>query len=172
MATNALIDIEDIVSRYLFKYKLSTDDAFIYTEHACDAYRNFRLYDSAQVVTSKVTINANKWIDMPTDMQTFVDLCTPINGEWWSFSERSTIVNTTTFTGGLEGRDSTVGEGADLLEPRTTEYAASGGVNDYNYILIGLHVGYMLMVWILQQLYYFIPHRALKLLVLRRFLIC
>jgi hypothetical protein len=135
MATNALIDIETVVSRYLFKYKLPTDDAFIYTEHACDAYRNFRLYDSDQVVTAKVTINANKWIDMPSDMQTFVDLCTPIGGEWWSFTEKRYIVNTTTFTGLVEGRDEDVGEGADIVLPRTTGYAATGGVNDYNYTL-------------------------------------
>ena len=135
MATPALLNIEQVVSRFLFKYKRSTDDAFIYTEHACNCYRDFRLYDSDQVETAKVSVNANKWIDMPSDMLTFVDLCIPINGAWWSFTEQRQIVNTTTFTGLVEGRDSDEGEGVDLDVPRTTGYAAAGGINDYNYTL-------------------------------------
>ena len=135
MATSALISIEQVVSRFLLKYKRPLDDAFIYTEHICNCFRDFRLYDSNQVVTAKVTVNVNKWIDMPNDMMTFVDLCIPIDGAWWSFTEKTEIVNTTTFTGLVEGRDSTVGEGVDLTTPRTTGYAAHGGINDYNYTL-------------------------------------
>jgi hypothetical protein len=135
MATNALISIENVVSRFLFKYKKPTEDAFIFTEHACNCYRDFRLYDSDQVVTAKIAVSANKIIEMPSDMQTFVDLCIPINGAWWSFSERREIVNTTTYTGLVEGRDEAEGEGADLATPRTTGYAARGGINDYNYML-------------------------------------
>jgi hypothetical protein len=130
--TPSMLNIETVVSRFLFKYKRPTEDAFIYTEHACNMYRDFRLYDSNQVVTLKVTFTTNRWLEIPTDMQTFVDLCVAINGAWWSFTERKEIVNTTTFTGLVEGRDSAVGEGADLDEGRTTGYAASGGVNDYN----------------------------------------
>jgi len=133
--TAALIPLEQVVSRYLFKYKLDTDDAFTYTEHACDAYRNFRLFDSNQVVTAKVTVTANKLIEMPSDLQTFVDLCIPIGGAWWSFTERREIVNTTTFTGLVESRDADSGEGVELSTPRTTGYAARGGINDYNYTL-------------------------------------
>jgi len=133
--TAALIPLEEVVSRFLLKYRKSTDDAFIYSEHAANCYRDFRLYDSDQQVTAKVTITANKLIEMPSDMVKFVDLCTPIGGAWWSFSERKEIVNTTTFTGLVEGRDADVGEGVDLITPRTTGYAARGGINDYNYTL-------------------------------------
>jgi len=135
MATNALINIEEIVSRYLFKYKLSLDDAFIYTEHACDCYRTFRLYDSPEFATAKIAVSANKIIEMPADMQTFVDVCVPIDGQWWSFTEQRYIVNTTTFTGLVEGLDATVGEGVGVREARSTGYAASGGINDYSYKL-------------------------------------
>jgi len=133
--TASLINIETAVSRFLFKYKLPTEDALIFTEHACNCYRDFRLYDSNQVVTAKVTVNANRWIVMPDDMVTFVDLCTPVNGAWWSFTERKEIVNTTTFTGLVEGRDADVGEGVDLTTPTTSGYGAKGGINDYNYTL-------------------------------------
>jgi hypothetical protein len=135
MATPALIPIEEVITRYLLKYRKSTDDAFIYIEHAANCYREFRMFDSDQQVTSKVTITANKLIEMPADMVGFVDLFTPIGGELWSFTEKKYIVNTTTFTGLVEGRDSTVGEGVDITLPRTTGYAAVGGVNDYNYTI-------------------------------------
>jgi len=134
MATNALVNIETIVSDYIHGYKKSTEDYFTYLLHACYCYRDFRLYDSDQVVTTKITFTVNKWIDMPSDMQTFVDICVPIGGAWWSFTEKRQIINTTTFTGMVEGRDATFGEGVDMEEPRTLGYGASG-VNDYNYML-------------------------------------
>lgn len=135
MATAAIIPIETVVNDYMLGYKKSNEDYFTYLHHACRCYQDFREYDSDEVVTTKVTFTTNKWLDMPSDMLTFVDLCVPIAGEWWSFSERRTIVNTTTFTGLIEGQDSAVGEGVDLTVPMLTGYGASGGVNDYNYTI-------------------------------------
>jgi len=135
MATNALVPIETIVNDFLLGYKKTTEDYYTYLLHACHCVRDFRLYDSSQFVTAKVAVTANKIIEMPNDMLTFVDLCIPIDGEWWSMTEKQYIVNTTTFTGLVEGRDSTVGEGVDITTPRTTGYAARGGINDYNYML-------------------------------------
>jgi len=133
--TAAMINVETVVSRFLLKYKLSTDDAFIYTEHCCNAIRDFNLYDSDLPITEKVTVNANKWIDMPSDMIGFIDLVLPIGGAWWSFTEKREIVNTTTFTGLTEGRDSTFGEGVDMTQPRSLDYGAKGAVNDYYYTI-------------------------------------
>lgn len=78
--TNALINVETVVSRFLFKYKLSTDDALIYTEHVCNAIRDFNLYDGDLATTAKVTVNANKWIEMPSDLIGFIDLVIPYGG--------------------------------------------------------------------------------------------
>jgi len=133
--TDALISVDDVVSRFLLKYKKTTDDAFIYLEHACNCIRDFCLYDSNQLVTAKVSINANKWIEMPSDMVGFVDLCVPTGGEWWSFTEKRTIVNTTTFTGLVEGLDEDFGEGVGVTSPQTTGYGAKGGINAYNYTI-------------------------------------
>jgi hypothetical protein len=136
MKTPALIPIEQVVSRFLFKYRLDTNDAMIFTEHVCNAYRDFCLYDSDQVVTAKVSVTSNKLIEMPTDMVGFVDLLISTGeGEYWSFTERRNIVNTTTFTGLVEGLDATVGEGVGVNPQRTTGYAAKGAINDYNYTI-------------------------------------
>lgn len=135
MATAALINIETVITRYLLKFKLSLDDAFILTEHACDCVSQFNLYDSDFATTAKVSVDANKIIEMPSDLVAFVDLVLPYNGKWWSFTEKREIVNTTTFTGLTEGRDSDVGEGVDIDTGRKTGYAAKGAINDYNYTL-------------------------------------
>ena len=135
MATAALLNIETVVTRYLLKYKLSLDDAFILTEHACDCVSQFNMYDSDFATTAKVTVDANKIIEIPDDMVAFVDLVVPYNGKWWSFTEKREIVNTTTFTGLTEGRDSTVGEGVDIDTGRKTGYAAKGAINDFNHTL-------------------------------------
>ncbi len=134
-STPALVSIEDIVTEFLLGYKKTTEDYFTYLHHACACVRDFRLYHSNEVVYYKATVTSNKWIDMPTDMIGFVDLVTPIVGEWWSFTEKRTIVDTTTFTGLVEGRDEDFGEGVDIASLRTTGYAAAGGINDYNYTI-------------------------------------
>lgn len=134
--TNALVNIETIVDEYIHGYKKSSEDYFTYLLHACYCYRDFRLYDSDQVVTAKVSVSANKIIEMPVDMLQFVDLCISTgDGEFWSFTENRSIVNTTTFTGLTEGLDSDVGEGVGVATPRSTGYAVRGAVNDYNYML-------------------------------------
>jgi hypothetical protein len=134
MATPALISVSEVVDRYLLKYKKSLDDAFIYTEHACDCIQYFNLYDGNTPITTKVTVQPNKYIVMPTDMVGFIDLLVlQTTGRWWSCTEQTDIITTTTFTGGVEGLDATIGEGANISQPKSYDYGAVGGVNDYNF---------------------------------------
>ena len=135
MPTSALISINDVVSRFLLKYKLSTEDAFIYTEHCANAIRDFHLYDSENVVSEKVTISALGIIELPASMIGFNGLFKPSNGEWWPFTRKDSIVNTTTTTLGVEARDSDFGEGAAVQDPKTSTYGGVGGVNDYYYTI-------------------------------------
>lgn len=133
--TNALINIEDVVTRFLHLYKKPTEDYTIYLAHACNCVRDFRLYDSNQVVTEKVSISALGIIEMPDSMVGFNDLLYPVNGEYVSFTEMATLVNTTTFTGLVEGQDSHYGEGVAILHPEDTGYGGRGAINDYNYVI-------------------------------------
>jgi hypothetical protein len=135
MATPALINVETAVTRYLLKNKRSTEDAVIYVEHACNAVRDFHLYDLPNVVSEKIAVSALGIIEMPSDMIGFNGLFTPLGGELWHFTRRDGIVNTTTFTGGVEGQDSTFGEGSALTDPKTDTYGGIGGVNDYYYTI-------------------------------------
>jgi hypothetical protein len=132
-STSALLTINDVIDRFLLKYKKTTEDAVIYTEHACNCVRDFSLYHGNEITTAKVSIDANYIIEMPSDMIGFVDLCWYFAGKWWSFTEQRDIVNTTTFTGLVEGRDSAFQEGQPISHATTYGYGARGGVNAYNY---------------------------------------
>ncbi len=133
--STALRTIEEVTTTFLLSYKKSTDDYVIYLQHACDAVRDFNLYNGNQVTVLKMTVTTDKWLNMPTDMIGFNDLCVPYSGEWWSLTEHKPIVNTTTFTGATEGRDSDAGEGVDIRHPLSYGYGAKGGVNAYNYTI-------------------------------------
>jgi hypothetical protein len=134
--SNALIKVEEIVTRFLFKYKKPLEDATLYVEHVCNAVRDFSLYDGTMVTSTKLTFDVTKrWLDMPDDMQVFVDLVTPLNGSYWSFTKQDRIVTTTTTTGGVEGRDDAQGEGHTIDQPRVTTYGAKGGWNKFRYTI-------------------------------------
>ena len=134
--TNALISIEQIVTTFLFAYKHGTEDYSLYIQHAARCIEDFNLYDGNYLVTAKVTVDTTlKCIEMPDDMLTFVDLVTPIKGAWWSFSEKNQIVNTTTFSGLVESRDSTQQEGVAIDQPRVTGYGAKGAWNKFRYTI-------------------------------------
>lgn len=134
-STNALRPLEDVVREYLLMYRKTTEDYILYLSHACACVRDFRLYHSNEVITAKVSVTANKLIEMPDDMIGFNDLLIPIEGRWWSFTQQKDIVNTTTFTGLVEGRDEDEGEGVDIKHSVSDSYGARGAVNDYNYTI-------------------------------------
>ena len=134
--TNALLPLEQVITTYLFSYKKPTEDYSLYMQHAAQCLQNFNLYDGNIPVKVKVTINTTlKCIEMPDDMQTFIDLLTPIKGSWWSFTQKDQIVNTTTVTGGVESRDADQGEGVKILHDRVVGYGAVGAWNKFNMTL-------------------------------------
>ena len=131
--TNALVALEDVVTRYLLKYKKSTEDYTIYAEHAANCIRDFQVYDGVKYRSEKVTVSALGIIEMPTDLITLGGISVARNGEWWSFTERPKMVNTTTTTDDVEGHDSDFGEGETLKDNKTYTYGAKGAVNAYYY---------------------------------------
>jgi hypothetical protein len=131
--TPALITINDAISRYILKFKKTTEDAVIYTEHACECLKSWNLYHGNEVNVEKVSIDANYIIEMPSDMIGFSDLCWYFAGRYWSFSEQKDIVTTTTYTGLVEGRDEDFQEGQPISHATSYGYGARGGVNAYNY---------------------------------------
>jgi hypothetical protein len=135
MATNALVPIEQMVTQFMLRFKKSNEDYVVYLEHACALLRQYRTYDSREVVTDKISVDSLGIIEMPGDMISFKDLCVAKDGEWWSFTLRPDIVNTTTFTGLIEGQDSVFGEGVGVRDNLTSTLGARGAVNEYYYTI-------------------------------------
>lgn len=133
MATPALISINEAVSRYMLKYKIPQEDAFIYTEHACDALRELHLYDLPNLVTDKVSVSALGIIEFPSDMVGFNGLYKFVDGYKWYFTYNDALITTTTMTGGVETQDDDYGEGEAVKDPKSDTYGAVGAVNDYYY---------------------------------------
>jgi hypothetical protein len=131
--TTAFLTLNDIVTRFLLKYKRSLDDAVIYTEHACECVKAWHLYHNNEVNIEKVEVDSNYLISMPSDMIGFVDVCYYFNGRYWSFTEQKDIVST--MTGGMlsDERDPDIQEGEPISHPVTSGYGGRGGVNAYNY---------------------------------------
>jgi len=130
--TGALVKLSDVVDGFIMRYKLPMEDALLYYEHACRCYTEISNRHSNASTTVKITVDAMGIITMPTDMTGFINLYMPINGEFWSFTDKPRMVNTTTGTGINETRNSTTaGEGVALLDNKWFDYGGVGGVNDY-----------------------------------------
>ena len=125
--TDALVRLSDTVDRFMLKYKLPSEDGVLYFEHAADCLRNILTKHSNISITSKTSVGSNGIIEMPDDMIGFVNLYVQIGGEFWSFTDKPRMVNTTT---GTEGVDE-VQDGDGVTDPITVGYGAIGGVNDY-----------------------------------------
>jgi hypothetical protein len=133
--TNALVTVEQAVTDYLLAFKKTTEDYIIYVRHACTLLTDFMIHTSQEARSEKIAVSALGIIEMPDDLIKLHDVCIPRNGEWWTMTERSGKVNTTTFTGFVEGQDSTFGEGVDVKDGITTTFGARGAVNDYYYMV-------------------------------------
>lgn len=132
MANNsAIIEINKLVDTYLLKKRLPQDDFFMYLQHACDCFRKINIRHSNDVITAKVSVSALGIIEWPSDMINYGALFVPIEGEWWSFTKKGRKVMTTTMTNGVEGQDSNMGEGVDVLDDTYTGIGGRGGVNAY-----------------------------------------
>lgn len=136
MATDALISINEVVTRFFIKYPdISTRYALALTEHCINCFRDYSIYDSPNVVTEKIDISALGIIEMPDDMIGFNGLFINVQNELWAFTAKDTIVNTTTYTGLVEGQDDHFGEGGAITDPKTDDYGGVGAVNDYYYTI-------------------------------------
>jgi len=123
--TAGVIGIRQVVDNFIFKYKLPSDDASLYFEHACNCYRNLRVKHGSGVTTEEVTVDANGIITMPSSLISFIRLGVYRNDELWSFTERPLM-------------DRTVDSPAnppEILDNLKASYGAKGAVNKYYYAI-------------------------------------
>jgi hypothetical protein len=129
--TVAITEIGLLIDKYILLRQLPQDNYFTYLQMACNCYREISLRHSNSVVTTKISVSALGIIEMPTDMVGFCNLFVPIDGEWWSFTNKPRKVTTTTTTSGVEGQNSLMGEGVDVNDDRYIGLGGKVGVNQY-----------------------------------------
>ena len=129
--STAYVEISKLVDEYLLMRELQQDSYFAYLQMACNCYRDISLRHSNTIVTTKIAVSSLGIVEMPTDMVGFGGLYVPIGGELWSFTKKGRKVMTTTFTGTVEGQDSTMGEGTNVADDNYLGLGGKGGVNAY-----------------------------------------
>ena len=65
--TAGITKIEDIVDRFVFRFKVQPDDHLLYMDHACAFYKTLRTHHAGGFKESKVAVDSLGFIDMPSD---------------------------------------------------------------------------------------------------------
>ena len=85
--TLALIPLNKIVDRFIFKYKLPENDYANYYEHAADCVRELNIHAISSYQETLVTVSSLGVLSMPTDMLGFVGVGLVYKGEIWYFTQ-------------------------------------------------------------------------------------
>lgn len=126
--------IRDIVKKALWQAKRPKTDKMRFLEFAIDGIRELRLYHVREgIKITKNTLSDINTIDFPSDMEDYICLGIPINGELWTLTRRDTIIRTTTTVDSVETLDSDDGEGVAIDDSQPMSMAARGGVNLHGY---------------------------------------
>lgn len=129
--------LHEVVKKALWQAKKPRCYYLSFFELAIDGYRKLRLsYVWEGKAWRKVTINSLDYISFPEEMEEFIGLYLPVDGELYPLTRKDSIVPTITTTGTVESLDTTYEEGEDVLSPVGEGYYARGGVNLDGYYVI------------------------------------
>jgi len=106
-----------------------------YTQWCIRGYGQLRQFALPVGKTVRLTIDSQtSTVTLPDDYVDFGDIGTNVKGEFWSFTEKPELIDTTTQDCGLDTLDEDKGEGETLSDVDTyKEYGLSGGRNQYYY---------------------------------------
>ena len=79
---------------------------------------------------AKLTVSDIKTIDIPDDYLSFVAVVVPIQGEYWSLTEKESLV----FSQDGASLDEDDEEGEDVNDSYSITYGATGGINKQGYV--------------------------------------
>jgi len=79
---------------------------------------------------AKLTVTDIKTIDIPDDYLSFVAVVVPIQGEYWTLTEKETLV----YSQSGASLDADDEEGEDINDSYSVHYGAVGGINKQGYI--------------------------------------
>lgn len=128
---SGLKTLKQVVEELIFTGEKSMTDYARYLQLAIRGFKDSRLFHlKGFTKVLKCTVSDIKTIALPDDYLSFVSVVVPINGQYWSLTEKESLVFSQT-GGALDSDD---GEGVDIEDGYMVSYGDVGGVNNMGYI--------------------------------------
>ena len=129
---SGLKTLKQVVDETLFLAKKPNDEYFRYLQLAIRGFRDAKLFHLKGFhKVAKLTISAIKTITIPDDYISFIAVVVPINGEYWTLTEKGSMVFSQ--VGALDSDD---GEGVDVDDSYNATYGQVGGINSQGYVTL------------------------------------
>jgi len=128
---SGLKTLKQVTDELIFLSGSPESDYFRLMQQAIRGFKDAKLFHLKGFTTVlKLTVSDIKTIDLPDDYLSFVSVVVPIQGEYWSLTEKETLV----FSQSGASLDADDEEGEDINDSYSIHYGAAGGVNKQGYI--------------------------------------
>lgn len=128
---SGLKTLKQVVEELIFTGEKSMTDYTRYLQMAIRGFKDARLFHlKGFTKVLKTAVSAINTIPLPADYLSFISVVVPINGEYWSLTERESLV----FSQTAAPLDTDDGEGVDVDDGYMVSYGDVGGINNQGYI--------------------------------------
>ena len=128
---SGLKTLKQVVEELIFTGDKSMTDYTRYLQLAIRGFKDAKLFHLKGFATvKKLAVSAIDTIALPDDYLSFVSVVVPLNGQYWSLTEKESLV----FSQDAAPLDADDGEGVDIEDGYMGTYGDVGGVNNMGYI--------------------------------------
>ena len=123
--------LKQVVEEALFLTENSEGNYFRYLQHVIRGFKDARLFHlKGFTKVTKLTVSDINTIALPSDYLSFIAVVVPLQGEYWSLTEKETLV----FSQSGASLDADDEEGEDVNDSYSMHYGATGAKNRQGYI--------------------------------------
>ncbi len=128
---SGLKTLKQVVEELIFTGDKSESDYFRYLQMAIRGFKDARLFHlKGFTKVLKIAVSAINTIALPDDYLSFISVVVPINGEYWTLTEKESLV----FSQDVAPLDTDDGEGVEVSDSYMGSYGDVGGINNQGYI--------------------------------------
>ena len=128
---SGLKTLKQVVEELIFTGDKSMTDYARYLQLAIRGFKDSRLFHlKGFTKVLKCAVSDIKTITLPDDYLSFISVVVPINGQYWSLTEKESLV----FSQSGVALDTDDGEGVDVSDGYSVSYGDVGGVNNMGYV--------------------------------------
>jgi len=128
---SGLKTLRQVVQELIFVGEKSESDFFRYQQLIIRGFKEAKMFHlKGFTKIAKLTVSDIKTITIPDDYLSFVAVVVPTAGEYWSLTEKETLV----YSQSGASLDADDEEGEDINDSYSVTYGATGGKNKQGYI--------------------------------------